>query len=111
MLDIGTGCGNIAISLAKIKPKWQFVATDINQKTLNLAQKNALIHQTKNIKFRQSDLFTNLASYPKFDIIVANPPYLSLIEYQSLSLSTKKQPKKALLAKEDGYFFFRKIFQ
>src|SRR5437763_1814603 len=111
VLDIGTGCGNIAISLAKIKPDWQFVATDINRKAIKLAKKNALIHQTKNVKFIFSNLFTGLNFRSRFDIIVSNPPYISQSEYQQLSPQTKKQPKNALLAPQKGYHFYRKIFQ
>ncbi|CAG8536771.1 6532_t:CDS:2 [Gigaspora margarita] len=111
VLDIGTGCGNIAISLAKIKPEWQVVATDINDKALRLAQKNSSLHQVKNVNFCRSDLFSNLDPHQKFDIIVSNPPYVSSAEYQQLSGRTKKQPREALLAPEDGYFFYRKICQ
>jgi release factor glutamine methyltransferase len=111
VLDIGTGCGNIAISLAKINPNWQIVALDKSRKALKLAKSNSLIHRTPNIEFYQSDLFAKLNSRQKFDIIVSNPPYISSAEYRQLSSLVKKQPKSALVAKKKGYFFYQEIFR
>ena len=51
VLDIGTGCGNIAVSLAKNKPNWNFVAIDINQEALEVAKVNTEIHQIKNVNY------------------------------------------------------------
>jgi len=111
VLDIGTGCGNLAISLAKHKLNWNFVAVDINEKSLKVAKINASLHQIKNIKFFRSNLFNNIKAEKKFDIIISNPPYISDAEYKNISLATKSQPKKALIAEEEGYSFYRKIFQ
>lgn len=110
VLDIGTGCGNIAISLAKINPDWQIVALDKSHKALKVAKSNSLIHHISNVEFCQSNLFAELDPCQKFDVIVANPPYISSNEYQKLSPRTKNQPKNALLAKKDGYFFYQEIF-
>ncbi|CAI2192424.1 12694_t:CDS:2 [Funneliformis geosporum] len=111
VLEIGVGCGNITISLAKSKPKWSFTAIDINSQALAVAEKNSLLQQTKNIKFIQSNLFSNLSQEEKFSIIISNPPYVSSQEYQNLSLAVKAQPIEALLAENDGYFFYQQIFQ
>jgi release factor glutamine methyltransferase len=96
--------------LAKNKPNWSFTAVDINQKALKTARMNAVFYQLRNIKFVQSDLFSNIRKEEKFNIIVANPPYLSDGEYGNISLMAREQPKEALVAKNDGYFFYREIF-
>jgi HemK-like putative methylase len=111
-LDIGTGCGNLAICLAKISPQWQITAIDISKKALKVAQKNVQLHQAKNVKIKKSNLFHELVKNKKtvnqqqterYNIIITNPPYISEREYKKLPFSTKQQPKKALVAKNDGY--------
>jgi len=111
VLDIGTGCGNIVVSLAKNKSNWIFTAVDINKKALKISKKNALNQQLKNIRFIQSDLFSNIDINEKFDIIVSNPPYISNEEYQNLSVTARKQPKEALLADNEGFFFYQEIIR
>jgi release factor glutamine methyltransferase len=100
-LDIGTGCGNLALCLAKINPHWKITATDISQKALKIVKKNAIVHQVKNLKIVRSNLFNNLND--KYNIIITNPPYLSEKGYNKLPFFTKQQPKKALVAKNNGY--------
>jgi release factor glutamine methyltransferase len=97
--------------LAKNKPNWNFTTVDINSQALAVAKKNSIIQQTRNIKFIRSDLFGNLNQEEKFSIIVSNPPYISRKEYQGLSPAVKAQPIEALIAENDGYFFYQKIFQ
>ncbi|RHZ37783.1 peptide chain release factor N(5)-glutamine methyltransferase [endosymbiont GvMRE of Glomus versiforme] len=113
MLDIGTGCGNLAICLAKINPQWQITAIDISERALEVAQKNVRLHQAKNVKIKKSNLFSKLIvnQQRKYNIIITNPPYISEKEHHQLPFSTKKQPKKALVAKNDGYWFYEKIIQ
>ncbi|RHZ35446.1 peptide chain release factor N(5)-glutamine methyltransferase [endosymbiont GvMRE of Glomus versiforme] len=108
ILDIGTGCGNIAISLAKNKPNWKFVASDINKKALKVAKDNAEAHRLKNIEFVVSNLFDNIKG--KFNIIISNPPYVNKDEYKDISSYVKQQPKISVVARNNGYFFYRKIF-
>ena len=110
-MDIGTGCGSIVISLAKSRPDWDFMAVDINEKALKVAKINAANYHKKNIKFSQSDLFNNINVDEKFAIVVANPPYVGDTEYENLLSSAKAQPKEALVAACDGYFFYQEIFQ
>ncbi len=76
ILDIGTGSGCIALSLAKSFPKSQIYALDISASALKLAQKNAKFNQISSVTFLQSDLFSNLPADIKFDLIVSNPPYI-----------------------------------
>src|SRR5439155_1917605 len=97
--------------LAKNRPGWNFTAVDSNEQAFRVSQMNAAEQKIKNIQLIHSNLFNNLDLKEKFNIIVANPPYISANEYQNLSPRTKKQPQKALLAEDNGYFFYREIFQ
>ena len=111
MLDIGTGCGNIIISLAKNKPQWSLMGVDNSENALKIARINADIYRVKNVRFFSSNLFSCVSAKEKFNIIVSNPPYLSVAEYKKLTNSTKKQPRKALVAKNMGYYFYQEIFR
>lgn len=76
ILDIGTGSGCIALSLAQAFPAAQVYAVDIAKSALNLAQKNAKLNNITNVTFLQSNLFDQLPQDLKFDLIVSNPPYI-----------------------------------
>jgi release factor glutamine methyltransferase len=110
ILDLGTGCGNLAISLTKVYPHSQITALDISSRALKVVQKSALQYQIKNLVIKQSNLFNQLDPQKKFNVIIANPPYVSHSEYKNLSLITQKQPYRALVAKQKGYFFYQAIF-
>ena len=107
ILDLCTGSGAIAISIAKNVPNAEVYAIDISEKALNVASKNAQRLETK-VKFIKSDLFKNLKNM-KFDIIVSNPPYIKKEDIQYLSEDVKKEPQIALDGGYDGLDFYRKI--
>jgi release factor glutamine methyltransferase len=109
ILDLCTGSGCIAISLAKLKNIHNIVASDISEKALTLARKNACINNViDSINFIKSDLFHELTQ-KKFDIIVSNPPYVTDNEYNILKDNLKFEPKSALVARDDGLFFYKEI--
>ncbi|MDR0617533.1 MAG: peptide chain release factor N(5)-glutamine methyltransferase [Endomicrobium sp.] len=108
ILDLCTGSGCIAISLAKMGAFKTIIATDINKCSLKLAKENAKINGVKSIKFIESDIFANLQQN-KFDVIVSNPPYVSQEEYLTLEKDLMYEPKLALIAKDDGLFFYSEI--
>ena len=108
VLDIGTGSGCIAISVALECPEAQIVAWDISEEALRVAEVN---NETlgASVEFAQCDARKVLASYsgPKFDVILSNPPYVSRSELPSLSPSVKNyEPALALFGDDDGLAFY-----
>ena len=107
VLDIGTGSGVIAISLAR-ETNWQITATDISNEALNIAKQNINnLNVSDNIRLVQSDLFNNIDG--KFDLIVANPPYISISDPHLADL--KFEPITALVSADNGYSHLLKIIR
>lgn len=100
VLEIGTGSGVIAVTIAKELPVLNFiVATDISYEAIITARRNAIRHGVADrIRFVVSDLFTAFKAEPLFDIIVSNPPYISYGEYETLAPEIRNhEPSVALL--------------
>lgn len=110
VLDLGTGSGAIAISLALQKPQWKIVASDISNDALQVAKINGQNYQLNNINFIASNLFANIAAQ-KFDIIVANPPYIDQKSNTFLVKNLQHEPATALFAPNKGLYFYELIFQ
>lgn len=106
ILDIGTGSGAIAITLAKHLNS-NVLATDISEKALEIAQKNAKRNNVK-ISFKQSNLFHHIKG--KFDIIISNPPYIAKDEIID-PLVKNNEPPLALYADNNGLYFYQNILQ
>jgi release factor glutamine methyltransferase len=102
--DVGTGSGCVAISILMNSPKTTVTAIDISSNALSVASQNAEKHSvTDRINFVESDLLANILPEIKFDIIVANLPYISATEYEQLPQQIKNfEPKQALLAGNNG---------
>ena len=113
ILDVGTGSGCIAISLAKNIPQAKIHATDISRKALKVAKLNAKSHKAlSKIKFHQGNLLEPISKKIKFDIIIANLPYVSKKQYKNLKKDVKNyEPKSALLAKNHGMDFYIKLLK
>ncbi len=108
ILDMCTGSGCIAISLAKNINNAQIIATDISNNALNVANKNAINHNVENkIKFINSDMFNNIEE--KFDIIVSNPPYIETVTINKLEIEVQNEPHLALDGGIDGLKFYKII--
>jgi len=103
LLDLGTGSGCIAISLAHElkRSSWQVVAVDLSAEALNVAQQNATDNQVDNVEFIQSSWYGKLAdSKPLFNVIVSNPPYIDESDEHLQGL--KAEPISALSAPNQG---------
>ena len=111
LLDLCTGSGCIAISLA-VKGGYESVtATDLSEEALKVAERNAKTHQKK-IIFRQGDLFSALprTEAGTFDIITSNPPYIPTTVIATLEPEVREhEPMMALDGTEDGLKFYRQI--
>ncbi len=103
--DIGTGSGCIVVSLAKDLPGAEFVATDISPRALEVAQRNAKRAGFANhIKFILSNLFDEIPSSQRFQLIASNPPYIGRNEAATLQREVREhEPEIALFGGEEGY--------
>ncbi|MCX7736200.1 MAG: peptide chain release factor N(5)-glutamine methyltransferase [Candidatus Kapabacteria bacterium] len=110
VLDIGTGSGCIAISLAKKYPNINFTAIDINPNSLQLAKENAIYNDVENsMNFLNLDILTNVPD-EKYDLVISNPPYISKQEYEQLEPEILNyEPKEALTDNSDGLTFYRRF--
>lgn len=108
VLDLGTGSGAIAVSIAAERRDSQVTACDISTTALEIARRNSRGANAENIEFVSSDLFSALPER-KFDIIAANLPYVTEKEYTALSPEVKNfEPKLALTSGDDGLDLIRK---
>ncbi len=110
ILDIGTGSGCIAVSLAKNIPNSKVFAIDVSEKALATAQKNALKNQVE-VNFIKVDILKTDDLLEQFDIIVSNPPYVRELEKQEIKKNVlDNEPHLALFVKDnDALVFYRKI--
>ncbi len=110
ILDIGTGSGCIAISLAKNLPNAQVFAIDVSEKALATAQKNTKINEV-NVTFLLKNILETEDLEQQFDIIVSNPPYVRELEKQEIKKNVlDNEPHLALFVDDnDAIIFYRKI--
>lgn len=111
-LDIGTGSGCIAVTLALEFPNAKITATDVSTKALAVAKKNSK-NQNALIDFMENDILKGFSSDSKIDLIVSNPPYITHSEKQTMLPNVLQcEPHLALFASEiDPLNFYRAIFK
>lgn len=111
VLDLGTGSGCIAISLAHWKKDAHVTATDVSPDALTVAKRNAAKHGVADrMTFLQGDLLAPLAAGSAFDMVVSNPPYIAQSEFAELSPDVRDhEPRIALDGGPDGLAFYRRI--
>jgi release factor glutamine methyltransferase len=110
ILDIGTGSGCIAISLAKNILNAQVFAIDVSEKALATAKKNAILNEV-NVTFIEQNILETLDLKQEFDIIVSNPPYVRNLEKEEIKKNVLEyEPHLALFVEDhDALIFYRKI--
>lgn len=109
LLDVGTGSGAIAVSLASELSGWQVSALDISTEALAVAQRNA---EKNGVGERVQFLHGDLAELPqeKYDLIVSNPPYIAQAEWDELMPEVRCfEPQNALLAADSGLDCYQKL--
>jgi release factor glutamine methyltransferase len=111
IMDIGTGSGSIAISLAHFCPQVEIVAIENSPKAIQVAKENARKIGTPNVSFFLLDVESDsLQTLGTADIIVSNPPYISQSDYENLHPQIKNyEPVQALLGGQDSLDFYRKL--
>lgn len=111
ILDMCTGSGCIAISLAKLGGFDCVTGVDISKEALSVARRNVeALLGTGGITLIESDLFEVLGSEQKFDVIVSNPPYIPTEIIKGLQPEVRDfEPMLALDGREDGLFFYRQL--
>ncbi len=110
VLDLGTGSGAIAIAIARNLPEAKIIATDVSDKALEVAKKNAKLHRAeKQIFFVAADLLEGIQKAP--DVIVTNLPYIPTARLMYIDpMVTEFEPIIALDGGQDGFSLYRKLF-
>ena len=111
LLDLCTGPGTIAITLAKQRPDATVVALELSEVALSYLEENIRLNGVKNVTSLQFDVLlgANSFDYDAFDIIVSNPPYIPTSELKDLQLEVQNEPQMALDGGDDGLKFYRVI--
>jgi len=108
VLDLGTGSGAIAITLARHRANTCVTAVDFSSEALAVARRNARMHAVKNVVFIEADWFSSFTS-EKFDVIVANPPYVAAGDPHLEEGDLRFEPLTALVAQDNGLDCIRTI--
>jgi release factor glutamine methyltransferase len=113
ILDFGTGSGCLAVTLAANCPQAVVHAIDLSPEALAVAGENAARHNlTRRIHYQLSDGFKALPADLKFDLVVANPPYIPNAEIDTLQIEVRDfDPRMALDGGKDGLDFYRRLAQ
>lgn len=112
IIDVGTGSGAVAVSLAHYIEEAKVVGVDIDSLALKVARFNMEKHElSERMNILKSDLLSEFIKrgINGIDIIVSNPPYISRSEMEELPPEVKKEPKLALEAGEDGLDYYRRL--
>lgn len=109
ILDVGTGSGVIALSLASIFPEARVTATDVSEEALALAEENRKRLARENVVFAKGDLLEGIDG--AFDLIAANLPYIATTDRETLSREVRRDPETALFGGEHGDEVIRRLIE
>jgi release factor glutamine methyltransferase len=111
IVDVGTGSGAIAIAIAQSLPLAEVTALDVSPAALAIARANAVAHAVgERIRFCESDLLEAVAREARFDAVVSNPPYVPLVDRDSLHVQVRDyEPALALFAGGDGLEVYERL--
>lgn len=109
LVDMGTGSGTIALAIAKEKPAWRVIATDISEAALAVARTNAENHGITSVTFLQGDWYDALPTETHVDVIVSNPPYVAEADPHLEQGDVRFEPRSALASGSDGLDDIRKL--
>jgi release factor glutamine methyltransferase len=107
VIDLGTGSGCIAITLALERPSWQVLATDVSHAAIEIAKENASLLNAHSVRFAQSSWWATIQG--QFDIIVSNPPYIHKDDQHLEEGDLRFEPQSALTDHYDGLQAYREI--
>ncbi|MEO8168408.1 MAG: peptide chain release factor N(5)-glutamine methyltransferase [bacterium] len=112
VLDLGTGSGNISISIANFSKSAALSSVDISHEALAVAAANAERNHVSNVAFIHADMMSDFLPGKMFDGIVSNPPYIALEEFDGLQPEVRDfEPRIATTDDRDGFTFIRRITQ
>lgn len=110
VLDVGTGSGCIAVTLAAERKALDIDATDVSEAALEVARRNAEKHGVaERVHWRRGDLFAAVPTGLRYALVVSNPPYVALRDRASLGPELDYEPEVALFAGEDGLTVIRRL--
>ena len=109
ILDLGTGSGAIAITIAAERPLVQITAVDKSVEALDIAKENAVRHDCQHIEFVLSDWLSALSTEATFDFILSNPPYIAQDDVHLSQGDVRFEPMSALVAADNGLYDIKKI--
>ena len=112
ILDLCTGSGCIALAIASSLPNSHVYATDISKRAINLTRKNMLYNNVSTIEIFNTDIYDKIPKNLKFDLIVSNPPYISMENWENFSPTIKNwEDHRALICENQGMEIIERIIK
>lgn len=104
VLDLCTGSGAVGLTLAAERPEITVDLTDVSAEALAVARRNAeRLEVTERVRFFEGDLWDAVPASERYDLVVANPPYVTEAEMEEVSVEVRAEPRLALVAGPDGF--------